>query len=82
MRTTFDNSFPELSADSAFATSLGLGLRAIGHKFSTMFTAWHEIRARAASLEELYQLSDSELADIGLSRSAIPHLYRSRALRD
>ena len=82
MRTTFDSSYPELSADSAFASSLGQGIRALGHKMAHFFTAWHEVRVRAAALEELFQLSDSELSDIGLNRAAIPHLYRSRGLRD
>jgi uncharacterized protein YjiS (DUF1127 family) len=41
-----------------------------------LLEAWHETRARAAAMDELARLSDTELSDIGLCRGDIPHLFR------
>jgi uncharacterized protein YjiS (DUF1127 family) len=69
------NVFPELSADSALAASIGLSLAALGRKLAGIARSFHEVRARAEAMHELAVMSDAELADIGLSRAAIPHLW-------
>ncbi len=76
MATTHDRFYPELNADAALASSIAQSLRGIGHRFASLMTAWHEVRARASAMEELANLSDSELADIGLARCMIPQLWR------
>ena len=63
--------FPELTAHHGSAPFSGLFRRV-----SAMLDTWHEVRVRAAAMDELSHLSDTELADIGLSRGDIPNVFR------
>jgi uncharacterized protein YjiS (DUF1127 family) len=76
MATIRDHFYPELNADAALASSIGVSLRGLGQRLARLMGAWHEVRARAAAMEELSSLTDAELADIGLSRCMIPQLWR------
>jgi uncharacterized protein YjiS (DUF1127 family) len=63
--------FPELNAHAGAAPLGGL-MRRVSH----LLESWREVRTRAVAMDELSHLSDNELADIGLSRSDIPNIFR------
>lgn len=65
----------DLHSGHGFGETLGLGMQAVARQFAHLGEVWHEIRERSAAMEELASLSDEELADIGVTRSMIPHLF-------
>ncbi len=71
--TIFSN--PELSADRAFAESVAMSARPLLRRLGGIGAAFNRMRERARALNELARMTDTELNDLGLARSDLPHLF-------
>ena len=71
--TIFSN--PELSAERAFAESLAISVRPLLRRIAGLGAAFNRMRERARALNELARMTDTELNDLGLARSDLPHLF-------
>jgi uncharacterized protein YjiS (DUF1127 family) len=61
--------------DAAVAGGLRRGVGAIGQALKAAFAAIAEWPRRRAVYDQLHSLSDRELADIGLTRGDISHVF-------
>jgi uncharacterized protein YjiS (DUF1127 family) len=66
---------PELSAERAFAESIAISVRPLFRRIANVGAAFARIRERARAMNELARMTDSELNDLGLARSDLPHLF-------
>ena len=65
----------DLNADRAFAESLVGSVAAVFRRLAGVGAGFNRMRERARALSELARMSDTELTDLGLARSDLPHLF-------